>query len=93
MKLHLDALGSDVVLVPDASGERFTAVIPSAALLTGLGPADVNRKFIGHLLVTTGAEVGQHNIFGDVRTAGVPPVAVHGVAADVQFSDHLINIA
>ena len=67
VSLHLDALGSNLALAP-AGPNLFSAVVPAAALTTGLGAADVNRKFIGHLQVTTGAQVDQYNMFGDVLT-------------------------
>ncbi|TMQ24046.1 MAG: hypothetical protein E6J90_09210 [Deltaproteobacteria bacterium] len=91
VSLHLDALGSNLALAP-AGPNLFSAVVPAAALTTGLGAADVNRKFIGHLQVTTGAQVDQYNMFGDVLTAAVPPVTVHPVAAGIQRSDHLVNL-
>ncbi len=90
--IHLDAINTDLVLTPDASGKVFTGSVPASALLTGLTAADVNRKFLGHLLVTTGVHTDQYNISGDVLTAAIPPVTLHPVAADVQFSDHLVNI-
>jgi hypothetical protein len=90
--IHLDAINTNLTLTPDATGKTFTGTVPSAALLTGLTAADVNRKFIGHLLVTTGAQTDQYNLSGDVLTAAIPPVTIHPVAADVQFSDHLVNI-
>jgi hypothetical protein len=92
VRIHLDALGTDLVLTPDATGKVFTGSVPPAALLTGLTAADVNRKFIGHLLVTTGTATAQSNVFGDVLTASIPPVTLHSIAPDVQFSDHLVNI-
>ena len=92
VKLHLDALGTDLPLTPDATGTLFTAVVPTAALTTGFTAANVNRKFIGHLMVTTGAEVDQYNVFGDVLTASIPTVAVHPVSANLQRSDNLVNL-
>jgi Domain of unknown function (DUF4350) len=92
VKIHFDALNTNLTLTPDATGKVFTGSLPPAALTTGLTAADVNRKFIGHLLVTTGAQTEQYNVFGDVMTAAIPPVTVHPVAADVQFSDHLVNV-
>src|SRR4029453_9556431 len=65
---------------------------PAAALTTGLGPADVNRKFIGHLMITTGAQVDQYNLFGDVLTSAIPAVTVHPVAAGLQRTEHLVNL-
>lgn len=93
VKLHLEALGSDLMLTPDSSGKVFTTSVPVAALTTGLGPADVNRKFIGHLSVTTGTQTDIANVFGDVLTADIPAVTIHAVASDVQSTEHLVNIA
>ena len=90
--IHLEAINTDLVLAPDASGTVFTGSVPPSALLTGLTAADVNRRFIGHLLVKTGAQTDQYNVFGDVLTPGTPAVTIQAVAPDVQFSDHLVNI-
>ena len=90
--LHLAATGSDLVLTPDATGTVFSGTVPAAALLTGLTAAHVNRAFIGYLIVTDSSGTHQWNVFGDVVTSAIPPVSVHLVAADVQFSDYVVNI-
>lgn len=91
VKLHLEATNADLTLTPDASGKVFTAMLPAAAY-NGLTAADVNRKFLGHLFVTLGNEKSQLNMFGDVLTAAIPAVTVQPVNADVQFSEHVVNI-
>ena len=90
--IHLNAINTTVAMTPDATGKVFTCNVPPAALLTGLTAADVNRTFIGQLLVTTGAQTDPYNVFGEVLTADIPAVTIHPVAPDVQFSDHLVNI-
>jgi len=88
--IHLVFTNNNVTLTPDAAGTTFTGTIPAAALLTGLAADDVNRRAFGLLNVTP-----QNNatwILGDVLTGAVPQVSVQPIAADVQFSDHLVNM-
>ncbi len=92
VKIHMAATNSDLVLAPDATGKVFSGTLPPAALLTGLTVADVSRAFIGHLLATDASGTSKWNLFGDVLTDGIPLVAIHPVNAEVQFSDHLVNI-
>lgn len=92
--LHLVFNASDIVLTPDAAKKVFTGTIPAAALTTGLTDADVFRKQIGQIQVTTaGVEEVGGLLFGDVVTSAVPAATPTVLAADVQFSDHLVNIA
>jgi hypothetical protein len=91
--LHLTFNNSDVMLTPDAAKKVFTGTIPAAALTTGLSDADVFRKLIGQIKVTTaGVEEAGGWLFGDVVTSAVPPVTPTALAADVQFTEHLVNI-
>src|SRR5262249_17991820 len=80
-----------IALAPDATGKVFNGTLPSALL----SPLDANggpRRPVGQLLVTLGAQTDQSFVFGDVLTSAVPQVSVQSVAADVQYSDHLVNI-
>lgn len=92
VKIHLSALNSDLTLSADVSGKVFSVQIPAAALLTGLTAADVNRRLLGQLQVTAGAETQNYWAFGDVLTAAVPAAPVVAVAADLQRTDHLVNL-
>lgn len=92
VKINLAATGTDVVLTPDASGKRFTGTLPASAFLTGLTAADVNRPLVGYLLVTDAGQTVPSAVFGHVLTPSVPAVTVRSVAADVQCSEHLVNI-
>src|ERR1043165_9840377 len=92
VKLHFTFNNSDVALTPDASGKVFTTSVPPAALLTNFDDTDVFRHVIGQLQVSLGGEHDQYWISGNVLTAAIPPVSVQPVAADIQFSDHVVNI-
>ena len=92
--LHLTFDNSDMTLTPDAANKVFTGTIPAAALTTGLTGADVFRKTIGQIKVTTaGVEEAGGWVFGDVVTSAVPAATPTVIAADVQFTEHLVNIA
>ena len=91
--LHLNFNASDMALTPDAAKKVFTGTIPPAALTTGLSDADVFRKLFGQIKVTTaGVEEAGGWLIGDIVTSAVPAVAPTVLAADVQFTEHLVNI-
>jgi hypothetical protein len=93
--LHLNFNVSDMVLTPDAAKKVFTGTIPPAAFTTFLSDADVFRILFGQLKVTTaGVEEAGGWMIGDVVTTAAPAAVTPQVLApDVQFTEHLVNIA
>src|SRR5262245_6884981 len=92
VQIHFDFNNSFVTLSPDASGKIFTGSIPPEALLANLDASDVNRVYMGDLLVKSGNDGELHKLFGELVTGGVPVVTVKPIANDVQWTDHLVNV-
>jgi hypothetical protein len=89
--VYLQLTATNISLTPDATGTLFTGTIPTSAF----GPlvaAEANRKWIGYINVKTGATTQQWNLFGDVLSPSIPSVTIHSVTADIQRTDHLVNI-
>ncbi len=92
VRLELAATGAEVFLSDDGEA-TYTIDVPTEHLTHGFDDADVNRNFVGYLRLYDGdSVVEQLNVFIDVLTPGIPPVAVEAVGPGLQFSDHVVNI-
>ncbi len=99
VRLELAATGSGVDLLndgvaPDAVAGDGTYTVGLAAQATfGLDATAVDRNFGGYLRLYDGAAMeAQYDLFVDVLTPAVPAVSLRPVAADLQSSDHLVDI-
>jgi hypothetical protein len=100
VRLELASTGVEVALrddgvAPDAIGGDavFTIELSIADLTYDFDISDVNRNFVGFLRLYDGSSVEQqNNVFIDVLTSGIASVDLEVVAADVQLTDHLVNI-
>lgn len=100
VKLMLDSTGTEVVLNDNGSGGDatandgiYTVTIGVANVLQNFTPDDVNRNFVGYLRIYQGTvQMGQYNLFIDILDNNIPSVNINVVSANVQYTEHLVNI-
>lgn len=89
-QLRDDGIGGD----PIASDGVYSLLLEPAVVVQGLQPDDVFRRFVGFLDVFQGSNrVMRGNVFANIITDEIPRLRVVRVAPDVQYTDHLVNIA
>jgi hypothetical protein len=98
--LELQSPNNVLVLKDDGTGgdkqagdKIFSVKLQAADVLKNFTPDDVNRNFVGDLLLKQGNDqAGPYHIFADILTPDIPPVQIKKISNEVQYTEHLVNI-
>lgn len=98
--LELQPPGNVLVLKDDGTGgdkqagdKIFTVKLTAADVLNNFTPDDVNRNFVGELMLKQGnVTAGPSHVFADILTPDIQPVQIKQISNTVQYSEHLVNI-
>jgi hypothetical protein len=88
--LRDDGTGGDRI----AGDAVYSVLLPTSAVLTALRPDDVQRVFVGFVDVFNGnTRTGRYNIFIDVYTGDLGAPEITRLAANVQATERVVNLA